>query len=364
MPPSGLDHFCNRVPFTRDGSQVRSHEFPGTTPDMLRSAVTLRAHASAGDGRLSVQVALTNSGAGHDVPTGVTIRNLVLVVTPTTKDGTVLPQLDAGSGGGPRVPNWGGAGTAGEGNFAGMPGKGFARVLVDENLVENVLFTEAVSEFDTRIEAGATDTSVYAFQLPKDWARRDVRVTTQLWYRRAFKPLADQRKWTQPLNGNPHGTRGDGTDYDGGLVIAERVNRLTCRGRLTKLSATGSATDGTLAVTATLKLPKGTAIDPARDGARVTAGMADAQSVEVDDAVNGFVADGKTLAYAAGDTGAVASMRLTPAGKRGWAVTLGLRGLSDALLGSKRVALGLESGDVCAQRALRCKRRGDGVRCR
>src|SRR5262249_3308473 len=156
----------------------------------------------------------------------------------------------------PRIPNWGGFGTVGEGNFAGLAGKGFARVLVDENLVENVLFTEAVDQFDNRIHAGATDTSSYRFALPKDFAKRDVRVSTQLWYRPAFKPIADEHKGTEPLNGTPHGTRGDGPDYDGGLVIAERQNQLTCRGKLAKVAATADPAAGTLAVTATLKLPK------------------------------------------------------------------------------------------------------------
>jgi hypothetical protein len=363
MPLTGLDRFCNQVAFTRDQSQVRSHEFPGTTPEFLRSAVTLRAHSSAADDVLTVRVAITNSGAGHDVPTGVTIRNLILVVTPTTKDGTVLAQLPMGEEGGPRVPDWGGAGSAGGGNFAGLPGKGYARVLDDENLVENVLFTEALYEFDTRIAAGATDASTYRFSLPKDWAKRDVRIATALWYRRAFKPLADQRKWTSPLNGNPNGTRGDGTDYDGGLVIAERENQLTCRGKLAKLKATGDVAAGTLAVTARLKLPKGVTIDPARDGARVSAGLEDADALAVDEPLVGFTDDGKTLTHVGGDQAPVAGLRLTRAGKR-WKTALDVRGLASAVLGQKRITLGLESGDVCARRTLRCKVAGTAVRCR
>jgi hypothetical protein len=308
-------------------------------------------------------VAITNSGAGHDVPTGVTIRNLILVVTPTTKDGTVLAQLPTGENGGPRVPDWGGAGSAGGGNFAGLPGKGYARVLDDENLVENVLFTEALYEFDTRIAAGATDASTYRFALPKDWAKRDVRIATALWYRRAFKPLADQRKWTLPLNGNPNGTRGDGTDYDGGLVIAERENQLPCRAKLAKLKATGDVGTGTLAVTAKLKLPKRVTIDPARDGARVTAGVEDADALAVDEPLTGFTDDGTMLTYVGGDQAPVAALRLTKAGK-GWKTALDVRGLASTVLGQKRITLGLESGDVCARRTLRCKVAGTAVRCR
>lgn len=363
MRPSGLDHFCNRVSFTRDPSQVRSHEFPGTTPEMLQGAVTLRAFSQVENGMLVVRVDVTNSGAGHSVPTGVTIRNLILVVTPTTSDGTVLAQVDGNSGGGPRVPDWGGAGTADPNNFAGKPGKGFARVLVDENLIENVLFTEAVNEFDTRIAAGATDTSTYRFALPKDWQKRDVRVATELWYRRAFKPLADQRKWTLPLNGNPHGTRGDGTDYDGGLVIAERRNLLTCRGKLAKVTATGDPNAGTLMVSATLKVPRKTTIDPAHDGARVTTGIEGAETLAVDEPVTSFTTDGTTLVYTGASTSPLQSLRLVP-GKRAYKASLTEAGLTPDVLGAKRLEVGLESGDVCARKTLRCKTKDGAVRCK
>jgi hypothetical protein len=68
------------------------------------------------------------------------------------------------------------------------------------------------------IAAGATDTSQYVFTLPRSGRKRDIRVHARLCYRRAFKPTADQRKWNVPLGGNPHGTRGDGTDYDENFV--------------------------------------------------------------------------------------------------------------------------------------------------
>jgi hypothetical protein len=360
MPPVDATQFCNKVTFDRDPSQFRSHEFPGTTPDFLKSAVTLRARASAQDGVLTVDVDLTNSGAGHDVPTGVTLRHLLLVVTPKTKDGETLDQL--ADGGGPKVPDWGGVGDPAGGNFAGLPGKGYARVLVDENLVENVLFTEAVNEFDGRIHAGATDSTTYKFTLPSNWQKRDVRVDTQVWYRRAFKPLADQRKWTVPMGNNPHGTRGDGTDYDGGIVITERHNLLTCRGKLPKVTLTAMPAAGTASVTATFKLPRKETIDPVRDGAHVTLGPGGTTSLALDQGVDGLVSDGKTITFSGGTTG-VRSLTLAAAGKHAYKVTLDLAALSSDVLGEKRIALGLESGDVCARRTLRCKLRGATARC-
>src|SRR5262249_33597911 len=79
---------------------------------------------------------LSNVGAGHDVPTGVTLRNLILLITARDREGAALPQVS-----GPTVPNWGGVGDPTRGNLAGLPGKGYARVLVDDFLAENVLFT-------------------------------------------------------------------------------------------------------------------------------------------------------------------------------------------------------------------------------
>jgi hypothetical protein len=163
------------------------------------------------------------------------------------------------------------------------------------------------------------------------------------------------------LNGNPNGTRGDGTDYDGGLVIAERRNQLTCRGKLTKITATGDPTAGTLAVTATLKLPKKTTIDPARDGARITTGIEDAESLAVDEPITSFTTDGMTFVFTG--TGAVQSLRLTPA-KRAYKTTLAEAGLTPDVLGAKRVTVGIETGDVCARKTLRCKAKGATVRCK
>ena len=73
---------------------------------------------------LAVQARVSNDGAGHAFPTGVSIRNAVLVVEARV-DGQPLAQV-----GGPVVPFYGSAagGTTPE-DLAGRPGRGFARVL-------------------------------------------------------------------------------------------------------------------------------------------------------------------------------------------------------------------------------------------
>jgi hypothetical protein len=359
MPPSGAEKFCSRTSNVRDPSQVRAHTFEGTTPEFLQRAVKLRTRVSADGDTLGVSAAVSNVGAGHHVPTGVTLRNMILVVAARGRDGTALQRVS-----GPTVPNWGGVGPVEAGNFAGLAGKGFARVLVDEFLAENVLFTEAVNAFDNRIPAGQTDTSSYTFRLPDGRARRDVRVETSLYYRRAFKPIADQRKWNVPLGGNAHGTRGDGSDYDENLVVAHTIRFLSCKGRVGGFSGTGSVSGGTLALSGTVKLPRGVGLDPVAEGVDVTLGEGKDRGTLLDEQVNGFVADGKTVRHqgAAGD--AVQGLDVAPQGRRAFRVTVTLGGLAPDVLARRVFLFGLDGAEVCFLRPLRCKAKGDALRCR
>src|SRR5262249_56574455 len=152
--------------------------------------------------------------------------------------------------------------------------------------------------------AGATDTSRYVFTLPRNWRKRDIRVRARLYYRRAFKPIADQRKWNVPLGGNPHGTRGDGFDYDENFVMAEAQNLLTCRGTVAGVRATVSAA-GSLSVTGTLKLPARMTFDPATDGAGVALGDPAAPDSLLHEEVTGFTQSGSTLTFAGHGTSAI-----------------------------------------------------------
>jgi hypothetical protein len=360
MPPAAAtEEICNVGDVRRDPDQVRSHAFEGTTAEFLRRAVTLRASAVVEGDRLRVTVDVTNSGAGHHVPTGVTLRNLVLVVSAADRSGGRLEQLD-----GPVVPNWGGAGDPAAGNFAGLAGKGYARVLVDEFLAENVLFTEAVQAFDNRIAALATDTSHYAFGLPKGWRKLGIQVRTALYYRRAFKPIADQRKWNVPLGGNPHGTRGDGSDYDENFVMAEVTNLLSCAGKMRKLRAL--ATGDGLTVSAALKVPRGAALDPGTHGMQVLFGERERPSSLVQERLGAFAGDatGGFVFAASGAEGAVREVRVRRRGKRGATVELVLRGIDPAALADERLGLGLDSGDVCFRGELRCASKKGQIRCR
>ncbi len=355
MPPVGTDTMCS-VPGVprRDPSQIRSHTFEGTTPAFLRRSAKLRTFTTITDDTLSVRVDVTNVGAGHSLPTGVTLRNLILVVQATDRNGTPLEHLDDRV-----IPNWGGAGPRDQGNFAGLPGKGYARVLVDESLVENVLFTVAVAAFDNRIPARATDTTTYTFALPRDWRKRDVRVDTRLYYRRAFKPTASQRKWNVPLAGNAHGTRGDGGDYDENFVMAATRNFLTCKGKLAKLRATVPVGSTTAEVSATLAIPKGVTFDPRQHGVGVMLGHPDRPAAALQERLEGFTVNGRTVSLT-DTTGPIAGLSFTRASAR--SVRMALRLPAQSL--ASGLALGIDSGDVCFRRPLRCKTKRGALVCR
>lgn len=197
MPLAGYDYFVfpDKGGLHRDLSRIFSHRMPGAADEaLLQDTVTMDVNAKQADGTITVEVSLTNYGAGHHVPTDSPLRNLILLVRATDGEGQPLDQVD-----GPTVPEWGGVGDENAGNYAGLPGKGFAKVL--EELWTEVAPTGAYWQQtrileDTRIPALATDVSTYAFAAPTKPG--EVIVDVQLLFRRAFKPLADVKGWDDP----------------------------------------------------------------------------------------------------------------------------------------------------------------------
>ncbi len=146
-----------------------------------------------------------NRGAGHAFPTGISIRNAILVIE-VELDGQLLPQID-----GPTVPFYASAG-AGQGpdDLAGRPGRGFARVLEGRingqgPVVRPVLFIDAEGVYaDTRIASGAEDLSHYRFLLPVlPDGLHQATVRARLLYRRAWRELAQVKGWTVTPAGGP-----------------------------------------------------------------------------------------------------------------------------------------------------------------
>jgi len=127
---------------------------------------------------------------------------MVLRVDAVDGNGSRLAMMD-----GETVPLWAGTGPEPEGNYAGLPGKGYAKVLkrwpeyladnrslVLSHLYPSPFWRPVVLDYDNRIPAESTDTSVYGFKLPEDIAK-PVRVSVRLIYRKTFK------SWLKPQAG-------------------------------------------------------------------------------------------------------------------------------------------------------------------
>ena len=96
------------------------------------------------------------------------------------------------------MPEWGGVGDPSEGYYAGLPGKGFARVLQElwtEISPTGAYWNPTRVLSDNRLAAFATDTSVYTFAAPIEV---QVTVEVTLLFHRAFKELMDQKGWDVP----------------------------------------------------------------------------------------------------------------------------------------------------------------------
>ncbi len=173
---------------------IFSHLMPGAADvGLLQDAVRLEVLSDQLRDRIRVTVRLTNEKAGHHVPTDHPARNMILVVSATDTHGRVLSHA-----GRQVVPLWGGEGAAPD-DYAGRPGKGYAKVL--EELWTGVWPTAAywrqtVLRSDTRIPAKATDVTTYEFLTSA--AAGDIQVDARVIFRRAFKALSTQKQWQVP----------------------------------------------------------------------------------------------------------------------------------------------------------------------
>jgi hypothetical protein len=171
----------------RSPETIYPHKFVGTSPKRLAGSARLFVDSHTADGVLEVTVGVTNVNAGHRLPTGEHTRNMILLVTAEDEEGNLLEFID-----GSVVPEWGGNGDQ-EGDYSGMPGKGYARVTADDSGTLNVPIWRAKRiASDNRIKAKENDESLYRFQLPSD-AEEDipVYVTATLIYRKDFRNGGD-----------------------------------------------------------------------------------------------------------------------------------------------------------------------------
>jgi hypothetical protein len=197
-------HGMKRIADEEDGGIERhpgllsSHRMMGEpATQLLKNALHMNTSAQVKGRILEVTVSVANTGAGHHVPTGQPMRNVLLLVSPVDGSGRDLRLVS-----GERIPVWGG-------DYSGQPGKGYAKVLV--TVSEYAKAPTAPEEAsnggnfpapfwrrnkivsDNRIPAKSEVRETYWFDLTN--ARGPVTVNTRLVYRRAFQPLAELKGW-------------------------------------------------------------------------------------------------------------------------------------------------------------------------
>lgn len=208
MPPAeGFGQNCLFGAPDRPGVDRRVHTFLGSNAQTLADNLALTTVAEEVEGgRLRVTASVDNFGAGHSFPTGVSVRNALLVIE-ATAGGLPLVQIS-----GPQVPWWADDRVPGKqpGDWAGFAGKGFAKVLEGRingagPVVRPVLFidAEAVTE-NTLIPSGAVDTTEVEFAIPASLDAGDVvDVTARLLWRRAWRAVAVEKGWETDARGGP-----------------------------------------------------------------------------------------------------------------------------------------------------------------
>jgi hypothetical protein len=190
MPPSGdrlfaipeeggLEHPADIIP---------SHlQLGASDSNLLQNTVSMDVSAQQIGDQIEVTVTITNTEAGHHVPTDYPGRHMILVLSAIDEGGNVLTQVS-----GPVVESWCGP-------QAAMPGKAFAKVLSDVATGESPVvsyWNQTLIENDNRIPALGSDTSVYSFGLSP--STREVTITVELFLRRAFQDVMDAKGWIVP----------------------------------------------------------------------------------------------------------------------------------------------------------------------
>ncbi len=175
----GLEHAPESIP---------SHLQVGVSnTKLMQDAIRMRFLVQWKDNTIKVSVALTNTGAGHHVPTDYPGRNILLLVRAKDDQGNDLGQLDQ-----TKIPKWGG-------DLAGLPGKGFAKILQDVITKEAPIvnyWRQSLIISDNRIAANETDISNFEFSAPVKSSA--VSVTVELRFRRLFWELANAKGWGTP----------------------------------------------------------------------------------------------------------------------------------------------------------------------
>lgn len=168
---------------------IHPHHFEGGTRNQLQNAVAMELEGKIVGRRLTVKVHISNTNGGHWVPTGETMRNLILLVEARDAAGQPLKLVSGG-----RLPDWAGQGDPARGNYAGLPGAIFARVLADAAGHLNVRPWQASRvALDNRLRPKTTRTLEFVYELrdPQDEPSAEARLI----YRPVVRSLAQTKGW-------------------------------------------------------------------------------------------------------------------------------------------------------------------------
>lgn len=197
MPPVDYNYIVYPAQggLERNYSRILSHRMPGAMDEtLLNETAQIEVETSREGDQLQVTVGVTNSRAGHHIPTDSPLRNIILLVEVQNASGEILPLVD-----GPVISEMGGIGDPDKGYYAGLPGVLYAKVLEDFYTGESPSYaywrqTNILS--DNRIPALATDQTSYHFDLSNTPSPYTIEV--QLLHRRAFIDLMDLKAWNTP----------------------------------------------------------------------------------------------------------------------------------------------------------------------
>jgi hypothetical protein len=190
MPPNGDTYFADPAKggLAHPPETIPSHlQLGASDAPLLADTVDMALQIQDAYGQLRVTVTITNSGAGHHVPTDFPGRQMILLVTVRDENGQILKYID-----GPVVPGWGGA-------QAGKPGKIYAKVLKDIDSGEFPVVSywkPALIVSDNRLPALEADISSYFFSPPP--GGESVKVQALLLFRRLMAEDAQDKKWESP----------------------------------------------------------------------------------------------------------------------------------------------------------------------
>jgi len=171
----------------RNPERLASHRDLGIKDlTFMQESVAMTLTAEPQGNTIVISTTLQNIGAGHHLPTDHPGRHLILTISVFDMLGNPLQQVS-----GPQVPNWGG-------DKAGAAGQIYAKILQDSltgdyPVVSYWKQTRILS--DNRIPALQSTSQTFGFTAP---AHGQIKITTELVFRRSFQAEMETRDWNDP----------------------------------------------------------------------------------------------------------------------------------------------------------------------